>query len=120
MVLDTPDGEARVKAKRGVILACGGFEADDAMKRQYWQVKPVRSAAFLGNTGDGIRMAQAVGADLWHMWHFHGSYGFRHYDPDYPLAHPGEAPAGLAAGAEASDERQDVLDHRRPPRHGAT
>ncbi|HUZ72797.1 MAG TPA: FAD-dependent oxidoreductase [Stellaceae bacterium] len=85
-VLATPDGELAVKAKRGVILACGGFEADDSMKQQYWQVKPVRSAAFLGNTGDGVRMAQALGADLWHMWHFHGSYGFRHYDPDYPLA----------------------------------
>ncbi len=86
VVLDTPDGELSVKACRGVVLACGGFEANAAMKEQYWQVKPVRSAAFLGNTGDGIRMAQAMGADLWHMWHFHGSYGFRHYDPAYPLA----------------------------------
>jgi len=86
VVLDTPAGELVVKANRGVILACGGFEADDAMKQQYWQVRPVRPAAFLGNTGDGIRMAQALGADLWHMWHFHGSYGFRHHDPDYPLA----------------------------------
>ncbi len=86
VVLATQEGELAVKAKRAVILACGGFEADDAMKQQYWQVRPVRSAAFLGNTGDGIRMAQSMGADLWHMWHFHGSYGFRHYDPDYPLA----------------------------------
>ena len=30
----------------------------------------------ISNTGDEIRMAQDVGADLWHMWHFHGSYGF--------------------------------------------
>ena len=85
-VLDTPNGALAVKARRGVVLACGGFEANDAMKAQYWQVRPVRSAAFLGNTGDGIRMAQAMGADLWHMWHFHGSYGFRHFDPNYPLA----------------------------------
>lgn len=86
VVLDTPDGEIAVKARRSVVLACGGFEANESMKEQYWQVKPVRPAAFLGNTGDGIRMAQSMGADLWHMWHFHGSYGFRHYDPDYPLA----------------------------------
>ena len=45
---------------------------------------PVLTAANRFNTGDGIRMAQEVGADLWHMWHFHGSYGFRHPDPDYP------------------------------------
>ncbi len=30
-------------------------------------------------------MAQAAGADLWHMWHCHGSYGFRHPDPAFPF-----------------------------------
>ena len=74
-----------IKARRAVILACGGFEANHEMQRQYWQFSPVFSAVSRGNTGDGIRMAQAVGADLWHMWHFHGSYGFRHPDPDYPI-----------------------------------
>ena len=44
-----------------VILACGGFEADPEMQKQFWQAKPVLSAAFRGNTGDGIRMAQALG-----------------------------------------------------------
>ena len=47
------------------------------MQAQYWQGKPVVSCAYAGNTGDGIRMAQAAGADLWHMWHYHGTYGFR-------------------------------------------
>lgn len=78
-------GGTRLAARRGVILACGGFEADAQMQQQYWQAKPVLPAAFRGNTGDGIRMAQDVGADLWHMWHFHGSYGFRHPDPGYPF-----------------------------------
>ncbi len=75
-----------IGARCGVILACGGFEADRDMQRQYWQFSPVYSAVSTGNTGDGIRMAQAVGAGLWHMWHFHGSYGFRPPDPDYPIA----------------------------------
>jgi succinate dehydrogenase/fumarate reductase flavoprotein subunit len=70
----------RIRAHGGVILTCGGFEAAEDMKRQYWQEKPVPSAAFPGNTGDGIRMAQAAGADLWHMWHYHGTYGLRHPD----------------------------------------
>src|SRR5699024_1704969 len=26
-----------------------------------------------------------VGADLWHMWHYHGPYGFKHPDPSYPF-----------------------------------
>jgi succinate dehydrogenase/fumarate reductase flavoprotein subunit len=97
--LDT--GEA-LAVRRAVVLASGGFEADDEMKRQFWQGKPVATAAFRGNTGDGIRMAQDLGAALWHMWHYHGSYGFRHPDPSYPFGirtkrvpdwFPGEGPS---------------------------
>lgn len=60
-----------------VILATGGFENNPEMQSQYWQGKPVLPSGFLGNTGDGHRAASAVGADSWHMWHYHGSYGFR-------------------------------------------
>ena len=74
----------RIKARRAVILACGGFEDDAEMKRQYLQAMPVLTGSFRGNTGDGIRMAQAVGADLWHMWHYHGPYGLKHSDPSFP------------------------------------
>ena len=74
-----------VRARHGVILTCGGFEGDDAMKQQYLISTPVLNGSFRGNTGDGIRMAQAAGADLWHMWHYHGPYGMRHPDPDYPF-----------------------------------
>jgi succinate dehydrogenase/fumarate reductase flavoprotein subunit len=63
-----------------VVLACGGFENSPDMKINYWQGKPVHHNGFTGNTGDGIRAAQAVGADLWHMWHYHGTYGFLHPD----------------------------------------
>lgn len=77
--------QRRIKARCGVVLACGGFEADHAMQRQYWNLSPVLPVASRGNTGDGIRMAMQAGADLWHMWHFHGSFGFRHPDPAYPV-----------------------------------
>jgi succinate dehydrogenase/fumarate reductase flavoprotein subunit len=72
-----------VAARRGVVLACGGFEADPDMQRQFWPTPPMRPVATLGNTGDGVRMAQEVGAGLWHMWHLHGVYGFHHPDPDF-------------------------------------
>jgi len=75
-----------VAARRAVILTCGGFEADEDMKKQYFQATPVLPGSYLGNAGDGIRMAQAAGADLWHMWHYHGPYGLRHPDPTYPFA----------------------------------
>ena len=59
-----------------VVLAAGGFEGDAQMQAQYWPGGAMLNAAYAGNTGDGIRMAQAVGADLWHMWHAHACYGF--------------------------------------------
>jgi len=74
-----------VFARKGVVLAAGGFEADEEMKRQYLVSSPVIAGSFRGNTGDGIRMAQAVGAALWHMWHYHGPYGMRHSDPAHPF-----------------------------------
>ena len=79
-----PDG-SEVMAGRGVVLACGGFESDAAMQSQYWPGGPALSAAYSGNTGDGVRMAQAAGADLWHMWHWHGCYGYRMPGGDYPF-----------------------------------
>ncbi|MDA0654856.1 MAG: FAD-binding protein [Proteobacteria bacterium] len=72
-----------VKARKGVILACGGFEANADMQQQYWQMQPVLPTASRGNTGDGIKMAQELGADLWHMWVSHNSYGLKHPDPQY-------------------------------------
>ena len=73
----------RIKAKKGVILACGGYENDDAIKLQYFEAQPVYPV-YLGNTGDGLKMAQKAGAGLWHMWHFHGGYGFKF--PELPFA----------------------------------
>ncbi|OZI35089.1 FAD-binding dehydrogenase [Bordetella genomosp. 10] len=93
-----------VDARGGVILACGGFEANAQMQSQYFEATGTRPASFLGNTGDGITMAQALGADLWHMWHFHGPYGFRHPDPafryglyakNFPMWTPGHHPDPL-------------------------
>ncbi len=73
-----------IKAKKAVILASGGFEHNEWLKLQYFEAQPVYSMAPLGNTGDGVIMSQKVGAALWHMWHFHGSYGFKF--TDYPIA----------------------------------
>ena len=79
-------GEHAIHARRGVVLASGGFEGNAAMKAQFFEGKPILNAMARGNTGDGIRMAQDLGAELWHMWHIHGAYGFRHSDPEYPYA----------------------------------
>jgi succinate dehydrogenase/fumarate reductase flavoprotein subunit len=93
-----------IKARRAVVLACGGFEADPELQMQFWQEKPVLNAAYVGNTGDGIRMAQDVGAALWHMWHYHGVYGFKHPDPDYPFGiRPKRLPDWIPGEAARAD-----------------
>ena len=50
-----------------MILACGGFEFDFEMQKQYLPGWPTYGRGTPGNTGDGIKMAQKVGAALWHM-----------------------------------------------------
>jgi succinate dehydrogenase/fumarate reductase flavoprotein subunit len=84
VVVKDAHGERQIRARRGVVLACGGFEGSAEMKAQFLESVPVYNAAARANTGDGIRMAQDLGAALWHMWHVHGAYGFRHTDPAYP------------------------------------
>ncbi len=59
----------RFHARRAVILATGGFEANPQMREQYLP-KPTNaswSAAPGVNTGDGIRAGQALGAKLGFM-----------------------------------------------------
>jgi len=56
-----------VKAKKGVVLCTGGFEFDEEMKANYLRPFPLKFSGWPYNTGDGIRMAQRAGADLWHM-----------------------------------------------------
>jgi succinate dehydrogenase/fumarate reductase flavoprotein subunit len=85
------------------------------MQMQYWQEKPVLNAAFMGNTGDGIRMAQDVGAALWHMWHYHGVYGFKHPDPNYPFGiRPKRLPDWIPGEAARADVKVPwiILDRR--------
>ena len=55
----------RVNAKRGVVLACGGFPFDIERRKQLFPHAPTGkehySPAPEANTGDGLRLAEAVG-----------------------------------------------------------
>ncbi|MGN6609068.1 MAG: 3-oxosteroid 1-dehydrogenase [Jatrophihabitans sp.] len=58
-------GERRtVRARHGVVLASGGFEHNETMRKQY-QREPIGTEWTVGaaaNTGDGIRAGQGLGA----------------------------------------------------------
>ena len=61
------DGKrVEIKTRRGVVLACGGFPADDALKREHYDHlrsgKNHHSLPPESNSGDGIRIARDAGA----------------------------------------------------------
>jgi succinate dehydrogenase/fumarate reductase flavoprotein subunit len=58
---------SHICARRGIVLATGGFEYNEELKREYLAGYPIFAYGNPGNTGDGIKMAQELGADLWHM-----------------------------------------------------
>jgi 3-oxosteroid 1-dehydrogenase len=62
--LESPQGEVVARASRGVVLATGGFDWDPALVRAFVRGPLTRSAAVPTNTGDGLRMAMRLGADL--------------------------------------------------------
>lgn len=52
-------------ARKGVVLATGGFSASAEMRQQYYPHPDLHQTVVAeGNTGDGLKMAQAVGATL--------------------------------------------------------
>jgi succinate dehydrogenase/fumarate reductase flavoprotein subunit len=67
-VLDTLKGRVRVTARKGVVLAAGGFPQDIARRKKLFPHAPSgnehASPAPPGNTGDGLRLAEAVGATV--------------------------------------------------------
>lgn len=71
VVVKTNDGVQNVKAKRGVVMATGGYEHNEEMARAFspWQYDStfVKKSLCLSqdtNTGDGHRMGMEIGAQL--------------------------------------------------------
>ena len=56
-----------IKARRAVVMTCGGYENNPQMMRDYNAVPEIAPFGTPYNTGDGITMALKVGANLWHM-----------------------------------------------------
>lgn len=76
------DGKTvNLRARNGVVLCCGGFESNKQMLQDYAvKANLVSLGSALFNTGDGIVMAQEVGANLWHM----GNMVYADLDFRYP------------------------------------
>lgn len=64
--METPDGEQRIPAD-AVILATGGFEWDEELKRAFLRGPMTHPVSISTNTGDGLKMAMKAGAMLSNM-----------------------------------------------------
>jgi succinate dehydrogenase/fumarate reductase flavoprotein subunit len=60
-------GDHLVRARGGVVLACGGFEWNDALRDRFLPGPLSHHCSPPYNEGDGLLMAQEVGADLGNM-----------------------------------------------------
>ncbi len=63
----------KIKAAKAVILACGGFEFNEDMNKQMIPGRQLFKGTVY-NTGDGLRMAQYAGAQMWHNHVYLGQY----------------------------------------------
>ena len=82
VVAESHGKKVYVKAKKAVVLCTGGFENNQEMIRDYLGMPCGYPKGSPYNTGDGIRMAMAIGADLWHMDNQAG--------PDFNFKAPGK------------------------------
>ncbi|MFQ5953598.1 MAG: FAD-dependent oxidoreductase [Kiloniellales bacterium] len=69
-VIETADGRSTVRARRGVVLATGGFPQDIDWRKALFPHAPTGrehlSPAPPGNTGDGLGLATSAGGRLQH------------------------------------------------------
>lgn len=67
-IIHRPDGPVEVRARKGVVLAAGGFPQDALRRKELMPHAPSGhehvSPAPPGNTGDGLRMGEAIGATV--------------------------------------------------------
>jgi 3-oxosteroid 1-dehydrogenase len=67
VLFDTEDGELEVRARKGVILASGGFEWDKELCRSFLKGPMTHPVSIETNTGDGLKMSMKAGAMLSNM-----------------------------------------------------
>jgi 3-oxosteroid 1-dehydrogenase len=67
IMVETPDGPLEVRATKGVILASGGFEWNEELRRAFLRGPMSHPVSIETNTGDGLLMAMKAGAMLSNM-----------------------------------------------------
>ena len=67
VIAETPNGPLRARAKKGVVMATGGFEWADDLRKAFLPLHMKHPVSSPHNTGDGLRMAMKLGSELGNM-----------------------------------------------------
>ena len=92
-----------IKARKGVVVATGGFAYNDEMKRIYNpEMLGVNSYMTPAATGEGILAAQALGASFANMslYYPHRGPHYVHSDPDAPYFDWGDEPGVVGSDTD--------------------
>ena len=121
-VVANVDGADRtLRARNGVILTCGGFESNRQMQEDYYVRNNLHSLGNVRyNTGDGIKMAQEVGADLWHMGNMAGPW-FTFMDEETETVYfnlQGPAIDGIYVGPDGTRFCNELCSTKDGNKHG--
>jgi succinate dehydrogenase/fumarate reductase flavoprotein subunit len=120
-VTNADDLRLEINARRAVVLCTGGFENAPGLCDSYLPVSPVHAISHPGNTGDGLRLAQSVGADVWHMNNFFGfwclpvegyavAFGLGFTDPGHLIVGADGRRFAAETGREAHDRLRVLGD----------
>jgi succinate dehydrogenase/fumarate reductase flavoprotein subunit len=123
VVAENEGTKINVKAKKAVALCTGGFENNQDMIRDYLGMPCGYPKGSPYNTGDGIRMAMSIGADLWHMDNQAGpDFNFKIPDKDWAFGYnfnpPGKGYIWIAKDATRFTNEAYSTKHGKIPFHG--
>ena len=94
VVAEQEGEEIAIKARRGVVLAAGGYDWNFEMKKHFLRGPSKYTIGHPGNTGDGIQMAMLAGAGLSNM---NECWGAVVYKDETEAAHENGDPGVLTA-----------------------
>lgn len=114
VVVEHDGSERTIIARRGVVLATGGFAANREMARNYLRLPNVTPWGSPSCTGDGIRMAQQIGADLAHPYNYMAMPGIAM--PPYQTGQ--DAPPRGSKFINVGADGRRFIDESQPNRHG--
>ena len=97
------DGTTYTATADAVLLAAGGFGANQEMVDEYYpQYAGMKFNCAPGSTGDGILMAQEIGADIETMGRFLGMF-MAEYGTNYELAFMHQSTPGILVNGDGNE-----------------